>query len=201
MRVQIGDTVEHPESGRKGQVLDIHTNPACLIRTFDIRWEDGTEEEVEELAFGPLDDSASDSRTETAGAAPTPEAAAPGRLRLKRVYEPVETTDGTRVLVDRLWPRGVRKEQAQVDLWLKAIAPSPELREWFCHDPEKFAFFQDSYRRELATEPAQQQAVQQVEELLEQGPVTLLYAAKDPVHNHAVVLWQFLVDHLQSARS
>jgi uncharacterized protein YeaO (DUF488 family) len=113
-------------------------------------------------------------------------------LQLKRVYDPPSKDDGTRVLVDRLWPRGVRKEAAKLTAWLKEIAPSPELREWFGHDPARFHEFSRRYRAELA---ANGDAVGQLEELLQHGRVTLLYAAHDTVHNHAVVLANFLGTH------
>jgi uncharacterized protein YeaO (DUF488 family) len=105
--------------------------------------------------------------------------------RIKRVYEPAEAADGYRVLVDRLWPRGVTHERAAVDLWLKAAAPSPELRTWWDHDPDRFDEFAERYRAELDGSPA-------VDELLgllrEHGALTLVYAARDPQVNHALVL-------------
>jgi uncharacterized protein YeaO (DUF488 family) len=112
-------------------------------------------------------------------------------LSIKRVYEAPAETDGTRILVDRLWPRGLSKERAQVDLWLREVAPSDELRHWFDHDPAKWDEFQTRYRDELRSAAA---ALQQIREHLQQGPVTLLYGAKDEVHNQAVVLQQYLQD-------
>lgn len=112
-------------------------------------------------------------------------------VRLKRIYEPASPDDGSRILVDRLWPRGVRKEDAHLDLWLKEIAPSPELRKWFCHDPALFGEFTHRYQAELDRNGA----VARVEEFLKQGPVTLLYAAHDQVHNHGVVLADYLRAH------
>ncbi|MGV3489080.1 MAG: DUF488 domain-containing protein [Tuberibacillus sp.] len=109
-------------------------------------------------------------------------------LKTKRIYEGPETEDGFRVLVDRLWPRGIKKEKANIDLWLKNIAPSPELRKWFCHDPEKFEDFKARYLEELETDPEKHQAIALVHEKLREGNVTFVYAAKDPVYNHAVVL-------------
>jgi len=109
--------------------------------------------------------------------------------RIKRIYEQPDVADGTRVLVDRLWPRGVSKVEAALDLWLKDVAPTPELRKWFNHDPEKFVQFSHRYMDELA----QNSAVATLERLgKESGTVTLLYGAKDPAVNHAVVLCQFL---------
>ena len=109
-------------------------------------------------------------------------------LRLKRVYDPVALTDGKRVLVDRLWPRGLSKDKAQVDEWLKEVAPSPSLRQWFGHNPERFTAFRELYERELG-DPVRQNACRQIAQWVNSGPVTLLYAAKDPVHNHALILF------------
>jgi uncharacterized protein YeaO (DUF488 family) len=106
-------------------------------------------------------------------------------IRVKRIYDPPDRKDGARVLVDRLWPRGVRKETAKLTLWLKDIAPSPELRQWFGHDPARFAEFSQRYRAELA---ANKDAVRGMEDLMKAGPVTLLYAARDTEHNEARVL-------------
>ncbi len=110
-------------------------------------------------------------------------------IRLKRVYESPDSEDGTRILVDRLWPRGMTKEKANVDLWLKEIAPSTELRKWFAHDPAKWDEFQTRYRAELAANP---DAVAQMLDAEKSGTVTLLYAAKDEEHNEAVVLQEYL---------
>jgi len=115
-------------------------------------------------------------------------------LKMKRIYEGIAPEDGFRILVDRLWPRGIKKENAGVDLWLKDIAPSPELRKWFCHDPEKFEDFKVRYLEELETEPVKQKAVRSVLQKLEEGDVTFVYAAKDPVHNHVVVLRDYFLD-------
>ncbi|RYE86154.1 MAG: DUF488 domain-containing protein [Hyphomicrobiales bacterium] len=113
-------------------------------------------------------------------------------FRIKRIYDPFDPTDGTRVLVDRLWPRGVTKRNAQIDLWLKEIAPSPALRAWFAHDPARWTDFQRRYRRELQQQPS---AVARLRDLGSLGPLTLIYAAHDTVHNHARVLAEYL-DHL-----
>ncbi len=113
-------------------------------------------------------------------------------VNIKRVYEPANKGDGFRVLVDRLWPRGVRKEAAAVDLWLKEIAPSPELRQWFDHKPERFKEFSVRYAEELRHNPAVQQLL---DEIAEHITVTLLYAAHDKENNHAVVLLQYLNTH------
>lgn len=108
-----------------------------------------------------------------------------GHVRVKRVYDPPERDDGLRVLVDRLWPRGLAKEKAGVDLWLKEIAPSDALRRWFGHDPKRWSGFQAKYRAEIAGEA---EALAALEAARAQGDVTLLYAARDPDHNNAVVL-------------
>lgn len=110
-------------------------------------------------------------------------------LRIKRVYEPREKADGTRVLVDRLWPRGLTKAKAGVDLWMKEIAPSAELRKWFGHDPERWAEFRMLYRAELKKNGEQ---VALLKREIEQGAVTLVYGARDEVHNGAVVLSEYL---------
>jgi len=109
------------------------------------------------------------------------------RFAIKRIYEPPSADDGTRVLVDRLWPRGVSKDEARIDHWPKAVAPSPELRKWFGHDPAHWEEFGRRYRAELS---ANTEAVDQLRHL--RGKVTLLYAAHDEQHNHALVLLDFL---------
>lgn len=111
------------------------------------------------------------------------------KVALKRVYEAPAKTDGTRILVDRLWPRGLSKDKASVDLWLKEIAPSTELRKWFGHDPEKWEEFQRRYRAELK---ANGDAVSELRAALADGPATLVYGAKDKAHNDAVVLADYL---------
>jgi len=111
-------------------------------------------------------------------------------VKVKRIYEAPDPSDGTRVLVDRLWARGLTKEKAALDLWLKDIAPSTELRKWFSHDPAKWEEFQKRYRAELETNDA---AVARLREELRKGPVTLLYAARDQEHNEALVLRDYLV--------
>jgi uncharacterized protein YeaO (DUF488 family) len=112
--------------------------------------------------------------------------------KIKRIYDPPNGKDGARVLVDRLWPRGVRKEAAELALWLKDIAPSDELRRWFGHDPARFAEFSRRYRAELA---ANREAVDRLRDLMKDGPVTLLYAARDTEHNEARVLAEYLEAH------
>ena len=123
---------------------------------------------------------------------------APDRFRLKRVYAPAAPEDGLRVLVDRLWARGLTKEKAHVDLWLKAVAPSDALRRRLHADPRPSAAlwdeFCDAYARELAEEPARA-AVRELMEKAAQGPVTLLFAAKDETHNNALALKEWLEAH------
>jgi len=115
-------------------------------------------------------------------------------IRIKRAYEPACEIDGTRMLVDRLWPRGLSKKRAALTIWMKEIAPSTELRTWFGHDPNRFEEFSKRYRIELAANNA---AVEKAIGFVKLGPVTLLYAAHDEVHNHAVVLAQYLRDVLE----
>lgn len=111
-------------------------------------------------------------------------------VKIKRIYETADEHDGFRVLVDRLWPRGVSKERAQVDQWCKDIAPSTQLRKWFNHDPERFEEFAHRYTEEL---DANREAVDMLTALFAKySTVTLLYAAKDPKVNHALVLKEYL---------
>jgi uncharacterized protein YeaO (DUF488 family) len=110
------------------------------------------------------------------------------RISLKRAYEPPAETDGMRVLVDRLWPRGVTKSRARIDLWLKDLAPSTALRKWFGHDPGKWPEFRKRYRAELKGNPA----LAELREQSRQRDITLVYAARDELHNDAVVLKQVL---------
>ena len=110
-------------------------------------------------------------------------------IAIKRVYEASARTDGFRILVDRLWPRGLTKEKANVDLWLKEIGPSTELRKWFAHDPEKWTGFRGRYETELKHNG---ELTKIITEKANDGPVTLVYAARDQEHNEAVVLKDFL---------
>lgn len=118
------------------------------------------------------------------------------RVRLKRVYEPAGPDDGRRVLVDRLWPRGLPKTAAAADEWLRDVAPSPELRRWFGHDPERFGAFAERYRAELAGSPA----LAALLDAARRGPLTLLYAARDERVNHARVLAAVLEERLAAER-
>lgn len=112
---------------------------------------------------------------------------------LKRAYDEPDTADGPRFLVDRLWPRGVKKEALEMDAWLKDLAPSTELRKWFQHDPEKWAEFQQRYRAELDARPETWSTLLAA---AQQSDITLVYGARDTEHNDAVVLRDYLVDKL-----
>ncbi|MDR6999990.1 DUF488 domain-containing protein [Neobacillus niacini] len=111
---------------------------------------------------------------------------------LKRIYDPYDEIDGYRILIDRLWPRGISKEAAKLDEWLKDAAPSSELRKWFCHKPELFEEFTMKYVEELRNDAEKVKAVDHILELAAKGRVTLLYGAKDPVYNHAIVFQEEL---------
>ena len=111
-------------------------------------------------------------------------------IQLKRVYEEPSKSDGTRILVDRLWPRGLTKEKAKVDLWLKEVAPSNDLRKWFAHDPSKWPEFKARYKEELKHNSAQLDLLKQA--VSQHSAATLLYGAKDTEHNEAVVLKEIL---------
>ncbi len=110
---------------------------------------------------------------------------------MKRAYEQPAAGDGTRVLVDRLWPRGVTKQAAAIDLWVKEIAPSTELRKWFGHDPARWAEFRKRYAAELHRNDAK---LAELRGLAKDGPITLVYAARDEAHNDAIVLRDVLLD-------
>ena len=106
-------------------------------------------------------------------------------IKTKRIYEPANDDDGFRILVDRLWPRGLTKNKVKVDLWLKEIAPSKDLRKWFSHDPKRWEEFKKKYEAELKMKPELMRRIKQEEE---KGLVTLLYSARDEEHNNAVAL-------------
>ena len=112
------------------------------------------------------------------------------RIRLKRAYEPPAKGDGHRVLVDRLWPRGVSKSDAAIDDWLKALAPSTDLRKWFGHDPDRWQEFRKRYRAELTGHGDE---LDRLRDAARKGTVTLVYAARDETHNDAVVLREVLL--------
>lgn len=110
-------------------------------------------------------------------------------ISIKRVYDQSEQTDGFRILIDRLWPRGLSKEKAKVDLWLKEIAPSTELRKWFNHDPEKWKEFAKRYKAEIKKNI---EALTLLKSKIKEGKVTLVYGAKEERYNDAVVLQKIL---------
>lgn len=114
-------------------------------------------------------------------------------IKTKRVYESADSADGTRILVERLWPRGMRKEDLTIDSWVKGVAPSTDLRRWFGHDPAKWEAFRKRYFAELDAHPA---AWQPLLEAARKGDVTLLYSARDTEHNNAAALKEYLNTHL-----
>ncbi len=114
-------------------------------------------------------------------------------IKVKRIYEPWEAEDGFRILVDRLWPRGMSKERAKVDLWEREIAPSPQLREWYKHDLSKWEEFQKLYQEELKGKWDLLNKIKELER--EKGRVTLLFSAKDEIHNSAQVLLKVLMNY------
>ncbi|MGH8067805.1 MAG: DUF488 domain-containing protein [Candidatus Entotheonellia bacterium] len=118
-------------------------------------------------------------------------------IYLKRVYDRPEPTDGTRFLVERLWPRGMKKEALHMALWLKEVAPSDALRRWFGHDPAKWEDFQRRYFAELDSQP---EAWRLILEAARRGHITLLYSARDLEHNNAVALKRYLEQHLEKGR-
>ena len=113
-------------------------------------------------------------------------------IEIKRIYAPQEATDGTRVLVDRLWPRGISKERAALDAWMKNVAPSTDLRIWFDHRADRMEEFAAKYRMELETDAEKRQAVADLEGMAQKDKVTLLYGAKDSQINHAIVLKDYI---------
>lgn len=114
-------------------------------------------------------------------------------IRIRRVYDPPRADDGMRILVDRLWPRGLRKADARVDLWMRELAPSTELRRWFAHDPARWTAFRARYRDELAGHP---EVLAVLVDHCRQSAVTLLFGARDTEHNQAVVLREVLTEEL-----
>jgi len=114
-------------------------------------------------------------------------------IGIKRIYDKPSIKDGMRILVDRLWPRGVRKDSALIDKWEKDVAPSDKLRKWFNHDPNKWEEFKKRYRKELESNPALERLIKEVE----QHDVTLIYSAKDDKHNNAIVLEEIINERLK----
>ncbi len=119
-----------------------------------------------------------------------------GSLNLKRAYDSVSANDGYRILVDRLWPRGVSQEHAAIDLWAKKITPTADIRKAFHHEPDKFPDFKKQYLSELEKNPDMSAFIQTVSDRLKKGNVTFVYAAKDPVYNHVVILKEYVEKHL-----
>lgn len=116
-------------------------------------------------------------------------------IQVKRIYEPPSESDGQRLLVERLWPRGMKKETARLDAWLRDVAPSTPLRQWFKHDPAKWAEFQRRYREELDQHP---DAWKPIIEAAHKGKVTLLFSSHDAEHNNVVALKAYLEPHLHA---
>ncbi len=112
-------------------------------------------------------------------------------IKIKRVYDPVSPDDGKRILVDRLWPRGIKKEKAGIDEWLKDIAPSDNLRKWFSHDPEKWHEFRRRYKKELEKKL---ELVERIKSQTRKGNITLLFSARDVKYNNAIVLKEVIED-------
>ena len=118
-------------------------------------------------------------------------------IRMKRAYERYDPTDGRRVLVDRLWPRGLTKQRVKIDSWLREIAPSDDLRKWYHHDPDKWGEFNERYRHELETKRSM---LMQLQDWATKGDVTILYSSKDEVHNNAVVLKEMLEELMKKRK-
>jgi len=119
-------------------------------------------------------------------------------IKLKRVYEPASPDDGVRILVERLWPRGIKKDALKLDTWLKEVAPSDGLRRWFGHEPKKWNGFRDRYFAELDANP---QTWESVAKAVRRGRVTLIYSSRDTEHNNAVALRNYLEDKMQRGSS
>ena len=118
-------------------------------------------------------------------------------IKTKRVYDEVEKDDGIRVLVDRLWPRGIKKEEVKIDLWLKEVAPSIELRKWFSHEPSRWKEFCKRYKEELRMDEEKKIALSVLTKIATRKKLTLIYSAKDKEHNNAVVLKKLLENLLK----
>jgi uncharacterized protein YeaO (DUF488 family) len=118
-----------------------------------------------------------------------PRRAAAKSIKIKRAYEPAAASDGTRILIDRLWPRGLKKTEATIDIWMKDIAPSDALRRWFGHRPERWPEFRRRYLAQLRRRP---ELLEQLQTAAKAGPMTLVYSARDEAHNNAVVLNELL---------
>ncbi|MEE0955076.1 MAG: DUF488 family protein [Eubacterium sp.] len=123
------------------------------------------------------------------------------KLKIKRAYEQEEDSDGKRILVDRLWPRGIRKENLNLTAWWKDIAPSAELRKWFGHDPERYEGFKEKYRQELDRSDAMKSHLTELAAMLEKSSVTLLFGAKEKEKNNAAVLIEWIVQHADAGKN
>lgn len=121
-------------------------------------------------------------------------------LKIKRAYEGKEAGDGERILIDRLWPRGVSKDEAGLDAWQKELAPSTALRQWFGHDPEKWEEFKKRYRKELAA-PKSKRLLEEITRTAERHNVTLIYSAKDTEHSDVLVLEELIAELMSSVRA
>ncbi len=119
-------------------------------------------------------------------------------IYLKRVYDKVDIRDGTRILIDKLWPRGVRRSTSNIDLWLKEVGPSDDLRKWFAHEKDKWPEFRRRYEQELKKNPAFEKLV---DIALSTDPITLLYAASDKEHNNGVVLFKMLNKRIEQIKT
>jgi uncharacterized protein YeaO (DUF488 family) len=115
-------------------------------------------------------------------------------IRLKRAYDPPSEEDGVRILVDRLWPRGLTKAKAAIDVWMKDVAPTPELRKWYSHEDSKWEEFRKRYREELN---ANGDRVGELREMAAKGDISLIYSTRDPAHNSAAVLRELLVQEME----
>lgn len=123
------------------------------------------------------------------------------QLQTRRIYEELKETDGARIFVDRLWARGIKKEDARLTLWMKEAAPSDALRRWFHAHPDAFARFSEQYIQELETNDDRKVIIEKIKTLLRQGNVTLLYGSKDTMHNNAIVLQKWLDMNIHSKRN
>lgn len=119
-------------------------------------------------------------------------------VRVKRVYLSPEESDGQRILVDRLWPRGLKKEDAHIAIWLKEAAPTPELRQWYHQDRSRYEEFRRRYELELRERPETQAALTEIITRLKEDDVTLLYGTRDEAHNHASILQEFILENLSA---
>ena len=113
-------------------------------------------------------------------------------IKIKLIYDKPEKEDGFRNLVDKLWPRGLKKGEVKIDLWLKQVAPSTELRKWFSHDPSRWKGFCEKYKEELTREPGEKKVLMELVEMAGRGNLTLVYSARDEEHNNAIALKEMI---------